>query len=217
MTPNGFDRLARPYRWMEFLSFGPMLQRCRTHFLPQMYSVRNALVLGDGDGRFTAQLLQAVPQAHVTAIDASGAMLAQLRHNCRTNADRLTTHQAAIPSALPPLIAGQTYDLVATHFFLDCLTTPEVGQLAAILRPHLADNALWIISDFAIASGPLRLPTSAIVGSLYKAFRALTGLQTQRLPEHEAALHANGFARIERKVLLGGLLATERWQPHIEL
>src|SRR6185437_1080687 len=56
-TPK-FDRLARVYRWMEWLSFGPYLSRCRRAFLPQLRDARRALVLGDGDGRFTAALLR---------------------------------------------------------------------------------------------------------------------------------------------------------------
>ena len=34
-TPANFDPIARPYRWMEYLTFGPALARCRNHFLPQ--------------------------------------------------------------------------------------------------------------------------------------------------------------------------------------
>ncbi len=213
MTSNGFDRLARPYRWMEYLSFGPLLQRCRTRYLPQMGSVRNALVLGDGDGRFTAALLRAAPHAHVTAVDASGAMLAQLIRNCGADFARIATHQASLPADLPDLIAGQTYDLVATHFFLDCLTTAEAGQLAAILRPHFVEDALWAVSDFAVPRGILHLPSALVVTALYRAFRILTGLQTQRLPRHDEALAACGFVRIQRRTYLGGLLMAELWQP----
>ncbi len=216
MTPNGFDRLARPYRWMEYLTFGPALHRCRTHFLPRLHNVRNALVLGDGDGRFTAQLMGQVPQARVTAIDASSRMLAQLHHHCASHTQRLTTHQAGLPETLPPLIADQTYDLVATHFFLDCLTTDEVEQLALSIRPHLSDNALWAVSDFAIPGGVLHRPAAFVVAALYRAFRILTGLQTQRLPQHTDAFTRSGYRRIEQNKSLGGLLLSELWQPVIE-
>ena len=43
-----FDRLARPYRWLEYATFGRTLERCRFHFLPALTSARRALVLGDG-------------------------------------------------------------------------------------------------------------------------------------------------------------------------
>jgi SAM-dependent methyltransferase len=80
-APN-FDSLARPYRWMEYLTFGSALQRCRTHFLPQLSgrcpALGTALILGDGDGRFLARLLAANPHLSVDAVDTSAAMLRQL-------------------------------------------------------------------------------------------------------------------------------------------
>jgi hypothetical protein len=216
MTPNGFDRLARPYRWMEYLTFGPALHRCRTHFLPRLHNIRNVLVLGDGDGRFTAQLMRQIPQARVTAIDASSRMLAQLQSRCASHTQRLTTHQANLPAALPPLIANQTYDLVATHFFLDCLTTEEVKQLATTIRPHLSANALWVVSDFAIPGGLLHRPAALVVAALYRSFRILTGLQTQRLPQHADAFAHSDFQQIQQNKVLGGLLVSELWQPVIK-
>ncbi len=48
-VPN-FNRLAQIYRWLEYLSFGPFLWRCRIRFLPDLAHCRRALVLGDGDG-----------------------------------------------------------------------------------------------------------------------------------------------------------------------
>ncbi len=76
---SGFDKLAAAYRWMEYLTFGPLLQRCRLHFLPEMLGVWRALLLGDGDWRFCAALLAAAPQVHVTAVDESARMLRALR------------------------------------------------------------------------------------------------------------------------------------------
>ena len=59
--PN-FDRVARLYRWAEYLLLGPLLARTRKHFLPQLTSATHALVLGDGDGRFLAHLLHHAPK-----------------------------------------------------------------------------------------------------------------------------------------------------------
>ena len=59
--PANFDRLARIYRWMELVTFGPLLGRCRYRFLEQLCNCRTALLLGDGDGRFAARLLAANP------------------------------------------------------------------------------------------------------------------------------------------------------------
>ena len=107
--------------------------------------------------------------------------------------------------------AGDDYDLVATHFFLDCLTQTEVDALAAALATKLAPEARWLISDFRIPQGPMRLPARALVGFLYLAFRILTGLRTNRLPDHAAALTRRGFTRTDHHSSLFGILTTELW------
>jgi len=214
MTPHqsaNFDRVARPYRWLEHLTFGRALQRCRTHFLPQLTARRSALALGDGDGRFLAQLLAANPHLNADAIDTSAAMLRLLtrraRAACPTAATRLRTHQTNALSFTP----NRAYDLIVTHFFLDCLTQAEVDTLAHRLAQHTTPNALWLVSDFRIPTGPMRWPARALIRLLYLAFRILTGLRTSTLPDHAAALTAAGFSRIAHHHSLAGLLTSEIW------
>ncbi len=55
-----FNRLAPVYRWLEWFTFGPILWKCRCAYLVEMMNRRAALVIGDGDGRFTAQLLKQI-------------------------------------------------------------------------------------------------------------------------------------------------------------
>jgi SAM-dependent methyltransferase len=210
LAPN-FDRLARPYRWLEYLSFGPFLQRARLHYLPQLAGRGRALVLGDGDGRFTARLLRACPGLHVEAVDASQAMLESLRRRSGGDAGRVTTCCADIRSWQPE--PGTSYDLIATHFFLDCLSSAEVAQLAQRVGRQAELRALWIFSDFAIpATGIGRAAAAGIVWFLYKAFGWLTGLEIQGLPDHAAGLESAGFRRIGSRARLGGLLVSELWQ-----
>jgi hypothetical protein len=45
------------------------------------------------------------------------------------------------------------YDLVVTHFSLDCLTTEEVRSLAATLRAAVSPSARWVVSEFALPEG----------------------------------------------------------------
>jgi SAM-dependent methyltransferase len=206
--PANFDRIARPYRWLEYLSFGRALQRCRTYFLPQLTTYRSALVLGDGDGRFLAALLAANPSLHADAVDASGAMLRLLTHRTADFGSRLTTHLTNALTFTP----AHAYDLVATHFFLDCLTQPELNALITRLIPHLTPDAHWVVSDFRVPTGFLRHPAGILVGALYLAFRMLTGLRTTQLPDHAAPLTAAGFTRSAQQLSLSGLLTTEMWE-----
>lgn len=209
--PN-FNRIARPYRWLEYLTLGRALERCRSHFLPKLVQRKNALVLGDGDGRFLAALMVANRNLQATAVDSSASMLHLLRKRCGASASdastRLRTQQA---NALAFASTGP-YDLVATNFFLDCLSQSDLEALILRVVPTLTPGALWLISDFRIPHGPMRLPARIIVRFLYLAFRILTGLRTTRLPDYATSLIRAGLTRIECHHSLAGLLTTELWQ-----
>jgi len=197
---------------MELFSFGPWLWLTRLTFLPQALNARHALVLGDGDGRFTARLLRANPQVQIDAVDASPAMLAALGRRAGPHAARLTTHLADIRSWQPCRASSKPFDLVVTHFFLDCLDTAEVQSLAARLRAIVTPGALWIISEFAIPPGWFgRSIGYPVVTGLYFAFAWLTGLAVRRLPDHASALRAVGFTLLKRRARLHGLLVAELW------
>lgn len=209
--PPDFNRLARVYRWMEALSFGPWLWWCRCTWLDSINtgSPRRALVLGDGDGRFTARLLRNCPGFRADAVDASSAMLqAQLKH-AGPNAARIRIFLADAREFQPP---SPPYDLIVTHFFLDCLTTAEVQALAAKLHRAAAPDAQWLVSDFAV---PLnwygRLIAKPLVSLLYFAFGRLTGLAPRTLPDHRSALSQSGFTLLKQRASLGGLLTSELW------
>jgi len=212
-APN-FDRIARLYRWMEWFSFGPLLHRTRIAWLRELLEAHSALVLGDGDGRFTRDLLRANPQIHVHAVDLSAAMLQELQHRCAPYADRLVITQANALNFVPNDARGNaTYDLVATHFFVDCLSEAEVAQLVQTLLPSLTDNALWLVSDFHIPQqGVIRPIAALLTRTLYSAFRLLTGLRANRLPDHVSGLRRAGLVCIRRRAFLGGILISELWQ-----
>ncbi len=209
-----FDFIARPYRWLEYLTLGRTLERCRLHHLPDLLHRKRALVLGDGDGRFLARLLAQNPYLETDAVDTSAAMLQLLRHTCQAASAtqvRLSTHNTSALTFLARTPA-KAYDLVVTHFFLDCLTQPELEQLITRIVPTLTPGALWLISDFRIPPGPLRLPAKLLVRALYLAFRILTGLRTTRLPDHATPLARAGFTQTSSHHPFAGLLTTELWQ-----
>lgn len=210
-TPN-FDRVALIYRWLEYLTFGRCLERCREWSLPQLAQCKRALILGDGDGRFLSALLKVNPALSADVVDASGAMLSLLRARVPAAiADgRVRIHHADALSFFP---AERDYDVVITHFFLDCFLTSEVAALACRLRPHLAPSALWVVSEFAIPpKGFASLVARGVVSALYAGFRLLAGLRVRELPDHHSAFHMAGFRLSERSIWLGGLIAGELWR-----
>ncbi|HEV2577378.1 MAG TPA: class I SAM-dependent methyltransferase [Acidobacteriaceae bacterium] len=208
-TQPNFDRVAAIYRWAEYISLGPLLQRTRTHFLNQLNNPSRALILGDGDGRFLEQLLRRYPDCTAIAADTSAAMLSKLRNRCAFATTRLTTlHRSALEIDTPPAT-----DLIVTHFLLDCFTQPEVDALTTRLASPLPPGALWLVSDFALPTSRLLRPIARLyIMSLYATFRLLTGLRVRHLPDPQFALARAGLRRIARISFLFGLLYTELWQ-----
>jgi SAM-dependent methyltransferase len=235
-----FNRLARLYRWMEFFSFGPFLALTRGTFVDRLRDRRKALVLGDGDGRFTARLLRTNAAVRVDAVDGSGAMLAALMSRTGPDAHRVSTQREDIRAwsasdpdpgsdldsnlgselgTDPGSGAGskQAYDLIATHFFLDCLTEDEIGALAGRARRAAAPGALWVVSEFRVPSGWFGLLIARpIVAALYLSFGILTGLTVRALPDYAPALQETGFRLLERRLRLNGLLVAELWDLHLK-
>jgi hypothetical protein len=207
MKPPNFDRVSRLYRWAEYATLGPALTRCRNHHLARAARQSQALILGDGDGRFTARLLAANPSLQANAVDSSAAMLALLRARCGPT-PRLQTHHADALTVSPP----QTPDLIVAHFFFDCFAQPQLDLLIERLAAQSQPDTLWLVSDFRIPTGLLHWPYRVYIRALYLAFRILTGLRVTRLPDHATPLRAAGLAPIAIHRSLFGLLTTELWR-----
>jgi SAM-dependent methyltransferase len=201
---------------MEYLSLGWALKRCRELRLAGMAEARHVLVLGDGDGRFTAAVLARWPSVRVVAIDSSAGMLGLLSARVEKlgAGSRLTAlHGEAVRLLAGPgeSVAGQPatgFDCVCSHFFLDCLATAEVGQLVDGVGARLAPGAVWIVSEFAADCWWTRL----FVAVLYRGFALLAGLEVQQLPEWREAFEARGFVREAEARRLGGLLTSSIWR-----
>ncbi len=206
-----FDRLAKPYRCLEYLTFGRTLERCRFHYLPALADAKRALIFGDGDGRFLARLLAVNPALQADVVDISPAMLRLLEERLRLeDRKRVTLHQADARSFVPP---EKAYDLVITHFFVDCLFEPELAALVERVTTRLAPGARWLVSEFALP--PTRVGAvlgKTMISGLYQAFGLMTGLQVRSLPDHAAVLKSAGFERADERHWLGGLLISQLWQ-----
>jgi ubiquinone/menaquinone biosynthesis C-methylase UbiE len=202
-----FDPVAKAYRWMEYLSFGPFLERCRETYLARLTTARRALVLGDGDGRFLACLLAINPSLEVDVVDSSGSMLRVLQSRIGGHPQVRLHHVDAL--AWEP--AG-TYDLIVTHFFLDCFFPAQVEQLFDRVLPHAQPGAQWVISEFAIpANRLLALLAGALVAMLYRTFFVLTGLQVRKLPDYSIPLRERGLLLAGERPYLAGLLTAQLW------
>jgi ubiquinone/menaquinone biosynthesis C-methylase UbiE len=208
-----FDVLAPHYRWMEFVSAGDKLQRCRTAFLGRMAAVTNVLIFGEGNGRFLLECQRKYPDAKITVVDASGRMLARARKRLTghgINCERIEFTCADALTWTPPAPA---FDLIVTHFFLDCFRPDQVESLIATLARAASPNANWLLGDFQCAPAGLpRYRSRLILWLLYRFFRIATGLPATTLTPPDVFLEQHGFKLREREVYDWGLLHSDRWQ-----
>jgi len=207
-----FDRLAPHYYWLECLLAGRMLQRCRTAFLDQARTARSALIVGEGNGRFLRELLKVNREAVVVCVDESTTMLNLARQRVRGfDPDRVRFVQADVLAesqwgGSPPA----TFDLVATHFFLDCFRPDQLRDLVAAIAARTCAEATWLLADFQVPKTGLRKRRAQLILWLaYAFFRIVTRLPAHRLTAPDSFLEANGFKLAERRLYEAGLLHSD--------
>ncbi|HEY1171403.1 MAG TPA: class I SAM-dependent methyltransferase [Verrucomicrobiae bacterium] len=209
-----FDRLAPVYRLMERLLAGDKLQRCRlAHLAQAQHAARKALLLGEGTGRFLIPLLQSNPHLQVTCVDASAGMIEQTRHALKqAHADetRVQFIHADIFQWSP---AETSFDLIATHFFLDCFRADQLDALIPKLASFTTPDALWLLSDFNLPpTGLARLRAQLILWAMYRFFRLVTNLPAHHLTDCTTHLQQNGFISIAHETHEWGLLRSDCWK-----
>jgi ubiquinone/menaquinone biosynthesis C-methylase UbiE len=148
------------------------------------------------------KLLEAAPDVQVDYVDLSPRMLelAQSRAGC----ERVRYHHA---DALTWPITAEKYDLIVTHFFLDCLNESHLAQLVRRIGTAARPGAQWIVSEFREA-GPV---SGAYIRALYLFFAWTTRLKTRQLTNHHAYFSRDGFRPVSIQSTWKGLLTSELW------
>lgn len=192
------DRIARCYRWFEYAGFGRALERRREAFLSDVSDAQCVLALGEGDGRALAALQAAAPHACVAYIDVSARMLELAR--ARAGSEQVAYRCEDARTAVLP---EAEYDLIVTHFFLDCFNESDLQPLIARLAAAAAPQSRWLISEFR--------GNGLLVRALYFFFRVTSGLRTRRLVDHHPLLRRYGFRLVRSEHAWRGRLASELW------
>ena len=208
-----FDRLAPHYRWMEWLLAGGKLQCCRTAFIRDIPAPRNVLMLGEGNGRCLVELLRAFPAAHFTCVDASARMLACARARVKAHGLRDAAIEFIQADALNWQPPAAQFDLLVTHFFLDCFRAEHLAVLVPRLAAAAAPEARWLLADFCEPpSGFAKWRARWILHAMYFFFRRATRLPAARLTPPDPFLGRCGFALRKRRRFDWGLLHADVWE-----
>lgn len=209
-----FDAIAPWYERLERITFGDDLQRCRVACLGEIDPPCQVLIAGEGNGRFLCELLRRYPKVEVDCRDASPRMLQLARRRLEDELpDRLPSVRF-LPGDIESLSESVGhYDLLVTHFFLDCFSEPALTRVIRKLARAATDNAVWLLSDFCLPrQGMMRFRTSAWLKAMYFFFRATTGIEAKELIDPTPHLCREGFSVSRQHLFRQGLLKAEMWR-----
>ncbi len=198
-----FDRIAKIYEPLEKLTFADRLQHIRCFCLSYTKDSQRGLLIGDGDGRFSKELLRSNSNIQLDSIDISPSMLEVAQQNAGEHISRLNAIEA---NATKHTYPKNLYNFIALHFCLDCFEQDEIDQLLPQIKGSLTPGGLLAYSDFQAE----RAWQKMLVRALYFSFRTGAGLQTKRLPAvdwgpefdslaEEQAIKGLVFSRVLRK------------------
>ncbi len=203
------NSLARYYGVLEHLVFGPTLQRCRVALISRLAFASHCILLGEGNGQFLTRLVRRCPLTSIHVLDASATMLDIARKRVAVQ-ERVVFHQTRLPTQWAKM---ERADVVACHFFLDCLTNAEVERLVREVRGRLRPGGGWLISEFALPRSWIRRGFAIIwLAAMYQFCRITTGLAARWLPDYSSVLVRFGFRLKERKEFAGGFYVSEWWE-----
>lgn len=206
-----FDHLAPHYTWMERWVAGKKLQRCRVDHLHRVPCPKEILLAGEGHGRMLLECRRRFPQAHITCLDLSEHMLKVAEK--RLNRENMNFGVLYVHDDARTWIAPRSYDLIVTHFFLDCFTDSEVALVVSRLSGICPVEGHWLLADFQIApTGLCRLRCRLVLWALYRVFRRVTSISASTLVDPAPSLEQSGFRRVARSQYNLGLLYSECWR-----
>ena len=204
-----FDGLASHYRWLETVGFGSVLQKARTRWIEEVPQPQRVLTVGEGTGDFLRRFLCVHRDAVVDCVDTSARMLEFARLRIPDGANRVRFFEQDILSWTPPGF----YDLLVTHFVLDCFPQNELQLIVRKLAGLTAPGAYWLLADFCIPKTSVaRVHAKIWLATLYWFFRTTTEIRSKRLVDPTPELQANGFVRLKRSQWRLGLVKSELWQ-----
>src|SRR5262249_15176186 len=110
---------------------------------------------------------------------------------------------------LPP----KAYDLLVTHFFLDCFGAKTLPKIIEQLANAAVFEAEWLIAEVQQpARGWRGLAGRWLISFMYFFFRLFAGIEGQRLIDYRPFLRANGFELVFEKGSPNEIVRSELWR-----
>ena len=203
-----FNCLAQSYRWLEYAAFGHSLERCRFDLLRWLGNAQRVLALGEGDGRFVAELIRQNPTVHVDCVEGSARMIDCARARLPRTAQVTFHHADACTWEFPKA----RYDAVVTCFFLDCFSEETLARLIPSIAESIRPGGDWLVAEFRQPrNGIPALRARLWLAAMYFFFRRSARIEARRLPKWGGILKNLGAEAGETIDRQGGLLRAGHW------
>lgn len=209
----GFSAIAPLYSFLEKCAFGRRLEETRfagldflTEKLPQDTRV---LVVGDGDGRFTLELVSRRPDLRIDFVELSEGMLTL----AKSKFQKLSSppHIRWVHQDIREWKATE-YSLIVTHFFLDCFSPDELPSLVEDLKNKIVLGGYWLHSDFSPSTGTW---ARALLKTMYLFFRLTAGLKTRQLLKPQPLFRGYSLELIFQFSQAKGFIYSEIWRKNL--
>jgi ubiquinone/menaquinone biosynthesis C-methylase UbiE len=206
-----FDRVAPYYRLLETIAFGQALQRARVYWIDKVSAPKRALIVGEGNGRFLCELLRIYPNVTVDCIDASKEMLKLSRARVLATRPESLAQVCFLHQDILNWSPRDSYDLLVTHFFLDCFRRNEMKTIIDKLACSAMPSAAWLLADFTPPTGGIfvRIHSKLLVRTMYLFFRLAAGITATDLVDPTPYLQANGFVHASRRLSRARMVKSE--------
>ncbi|MCA9193301.1 MAG: class I SAM-dependent methyltransferase [Planctomycetales bacterium] len=178
--------LSKRYAILERLTFGATLQSARCACLCEEIEPRRVLVLGDGDGRFLEAAHRIWKKARFWYVDRSQGMLMETQR--RVQYRQLTEFHQQDVRELAKLFEPNSFDVIVSHFFLDCFSDSTLKSLIPLIVSQLHCQGVWYVTDFQTCDWRQRF----LVWLMYRFFHSFTETEAAKLPNIRNAIQFSG-------------------------
>ena len=154
------------------------------------------------------------PTVEVDCLDASERMLQLARERVEQTWPDRAVHVRFLRDDITSWIPLENhYDLIVTHFVLDCFREPELRLIVQKLAGAATQTGTWLLADFRVPSGGFaRLRARVWLALMYGFFRVTARIEANELIDPAPFMQSQGFTLAMQHQFKGGMLKSESWR-----
>jgi ubiquinone/menaquinone biosynthesis C-methylase UbiE len=190
---NDFNRIARIYDLGVRLVFGQKLNKATTHFLNQIKSKDQVLIVGGGSGSILKYLPKDCDIYYVDQSDAMISMSKKIRNN--------KVSYSAVDFRY--YNGARKYDWIIFPFFLDLFEDSAILEMLDKAKSLISKNGKWIITDFANTS---KIRHQLLLKMIINGITPLVNLKIKKLADINQLVLGQDMVQLASKTWGNGFI-----------